>query len=620
MDKNSLIGFILIAAVLIGFTFYNQPTAEQRALQARQDSIRKVQQEAAKTIETEESTIIGNSIAQSDSTSFFYEATNGSSQTVTLQNKDVIVKLNTKGGCIEEVVLKNYKDKTRKNPVRLFASKDASINYTFVGKKENLNTASLYFTPLNATDTSVTMRMQTRDGATLDFQYSLSHRFLIDLAIVSKGMQNHLMPNVNTVGIQWEEKALQQEKGYKFENQYATLTYKEKDGGTDYLNASKKAEEDIDVPLDWIAFKNQFFSAVLIANQDFRKTNLKSTPLERSTGYLKHYKAQMETSFDPSGKQSTTLQFYFGPNQYRLLRSTNHYSSGGKDLELERLVYLGWPLFRLINKYFTIYVFDWLTKLGFSMGIVLLLITILLRIIVYIPTKKSVMSSIKMRVLKPKMDELSQKYPNPEDNMKKQQEMMTLYSKYGVSPMGGCLPLLVQMPIWIAMFNFIPNAIELRQQSFLWADDLSTYDALIQWNKDIWLIGDHISLFCLLFCATNVVYSWLNMRMQKDSMMGQQAGQMKMMQWMMYGMPIFFFFIFNDYSSGLNYYYFISLLASALTMWYIRHTTDEKKVLAQLEANYQANKNNPKKMSGFAARLEQMQKEQNERMNARHKK
>ena len=289
----------------------------------------------------------------------------------------------------------------------------------------------------------------------------------------------------------------------------------------------------------------------------------------------------------------------------------NNYSlQEGKDLELDELVYLGWPLFKYINRFFTIYVFDWLTSLGFSMGMVLLLITILLKIIVYPTTRKSYLSSAKMRVLKPKLDEVNAKYPNPEDSMKKQQEIMSTYSKYGVSPMGGCLPILIQMPIWIAMFNFVPNAIELRQQSFLWADDLSTYDDVISWSVNLPLIGNHLSIFCLLFCISNLLYSWLNMKMQKDSMVGQQADQLKMMQWMMMLMPIFFFFMFNDYSSGLNYYYFISLLGSAVTFWWLRWRTDDAKLLAKLEENYKKNMNNPEKMKGLAARLEALQKQQ----------
>jgi YidC/Oxa1 family membrane protein insertase len=328
----------------------------------------------------------------------------------------------------------------------------------------------------------------------------------------------------------------------------------------------------------------------------------------------------MKTAFDPTGQKPSEFEFYFGPNNFRLLQKVEKESAFGKDLEMERLVYLGWPLFRIINRWFTLYVFDWLTGLGLNMGIVLILITLLLKAITFPMVKKSYMSSAKMRVLKPKLDEATKQYDKPEDSMKKQQEMMSLYAKYGVSPLSGCLPMLIQMPIWIAMFNFVPNAIQLRRQSFLWIDDLSTYDPIIEWGTQIWGIGDHLSLTCILFCVSNVLYSYMTMRQQKDQMVGQQAEQMKMMQWMMYLMPLMFFFMFNDYSSGLNFYYFISLFFSAAIMWTLRKTTNDEKLLAILEAKYQENKNNPnKKTSGLAARLEAMQKQaeemQKQRMN-----
>ena len=247
------------------------------------------------------------------------------------------------------------------------------------------------------------------------------------------------------------------------------------------------------------------------------------------------------------------------------------------------------------------------------MGIILIIITLILKGITYPMVKKSYMSSAKMRVLRPKLDAATKQYNKPEDAMQKQQAMMQLYSEYGVSPLSGCLPMLIQMPIWIAMFNFVPNAIQLRGQSFLWMDDLSTYDPIIEWGTDLWLIGDHISLTCVLFCVANLLYSWLTMRQQRDQMVGQQAEQMKMMQWMMMLMPLMFFFMFNDYSSGLNFYYFISLFFSAAIMWILRKTTDDEKLLAYLEAKREENKNNPnRKMSGLAARLQAMQQQQQE--------
>ena len=276
---------------------------------------------------------------------------------------------------------------------------------------------------------------------------------------------------------------------------------------------------------------------------------------------------------------------------------------------MERLVYLGWPLFRYINRFFTLYVFDFLQNY-FPMGVVLILITLLLKVITYPMVKKSYMSSAKMRVLKPKLEEATAQYNKPEDQMQKQQAMMAEYSKYGVSPLSGCLPMLIQIPIWIAMFNFVPNAIQLRGESFLWISDLSTYDPIVEWNTNLWLIGDHLSLTCILFCVANVAYSWLTMRQQRDQMVGQQAEQMKMMQWMMYLMPVIFFFMFNEYSAGLNFYYFISLFCSAAIMWTLRKTTNDEKLLQILEARYEQNKNNPKKVSGLAARMQALQEYQ----------
>ena len=331
-------------------------------------------------------------------------------------------------------------------------------------------------------------------------------------------------------------------------------------------------------------------------------------------GYLKQYEAKLKAFFDPSGNKPSEFEFYYGPNDFRLLKRVEKESAFGKELEMQRLVYLGWPLFRIINRWFTIYVFDFLTGLNINMGIVLILITLLLKFITFPMVKKSYMSSAKMRVLKPKLEAATAQYNKPEDQMQKQQAMMAEYSKYGVSPLSGCLPMLIQMPIWIAMFNFVPNAIQLRGQSFLWISDLSTYDPIIEWNSNIWLIGDHLSLTCILFCVSNILYSWMTMRQQRDQMVGQQAEQMKMMQWMMYLMPLMFFFMFNDYSAGLNFYYFISLFFSAAIMWVLRKTTDDEKLLKILEAKYEENKKNPKKMTGMIARMQALQEMQRQQL------
>ena len=433
------------------------------------------------------------------------------------------------------------------------------------------------------------------------------------MQLQANGLQGLFAPNTNTMDIAWEDRCRQQEKGFTFENRYTTLTYHLSDGGAKNLSETGDDDKTIDEKTDWVAFKNQFFSAVMIAKNDFEaNAQFKSKPLEKGSGYLKHYNANLKSFFDPSGKTPSEFDFYFGPNDFRLLQSVEKECAFGKDLEMQRLVYLGWPLFRIINRWFTLYVFDFLTGLNINMGIVLILITLLLKLITYPLVKKSYMSSAKMRVLKPKLEEATKHLNKPEDQMQKQQAMMAEYSKYGVSPLSGCLPMLIQMPIWIAMFNFVPNAIQLRGESFLWIHDLSTYDPIFEWNHNIWLLGDHLSLTCVLFCVSQLLYSWMTMRQQRDQMVGQQAEQMKMMQWMMFLMPLMFFFMFNDYSAGLNFYYFVSLFFSAAIMWALRKTTNDEKLLAILEARYEENKNKPQKLSGLAARLQAMQEQQKE--------
>lgn len=612
MDKNTITGLILIAAVLIGYSYYSQSQMQQSqpAQEVVQETVAKEQPQQPRTPVT----------TVPDSTSLFYQAGKQSRDKVVLQNEKVAIVIDPKGGLISDVQLKEYKSYNdykddKANNLHLYSDKDASLNFVFETKDETINTADYYFTPVNATDSSVTMVLESEStGGRLEYDYRLSDAgYLVNFSVRTVGLQNKFSMKSKTFSIAWKDRVRQQEKGFYFENMYSTLTYKLTNGDAESLEKQVSETKPAEGPVDWVAFKNQYFSCILIAKQSFTDAAFESKQEneEAQTGYLKDYTAEMQAPFDPTGKQASEFQFYFGPNHYRLLNTMDDYKLGEKDNDLEELVDLGWPLFRWINRYFTIYVFDFLTQLNLPMGIVLLLITLLLRMIVYIPTRKSFMSSAKMRVLKPKVDEISKKYPKKEDAMRRQQEMMSLYSQYGVSPMGGCLPMLIQMPIWIAMFNFVPNAIELRQQSFLWADDLSTYDDIVSWSFHIPWLGNHLSLFCLLFCATNVLYSVMTMRQQRESMSGEQAQQMKMMQWMMYLMPVFFFFMFNKYSSGLNYYYFISLLASALTMWYLRRTTDDKKLLEKLEANYRANKNNPnKKPSGLAARLEALQKQQ----------
>ena len=609
MDKNTLVGFTLIGAVLIGFSIYNRPSQEEmERAQRYQDSIQTIAQQEAAKLEAQAAQQSLQALTL-DSTSLFFGANQGTEQFTTLENNLVKVTFSNKGGRVVSATLKDYMNQ-QGEPLTLFNEEESAMNFAFEGKNENILTEDMYFQPMNVTDSTVTMRLQTTGAGYIDFAYRLlPESYMVNFDIRAVGMQNFFPAAQKTVNIDWFQRARQQEKGYDFEQRYTSLTYKLADDDTDYLSEMKDDKESFDEPIEWIAFKNQFFSSVLIANQDFDNVTLDSKIQEKGSGYMKSYNAEMTTFFDPTGKEATQLQMYLGPNHFKtLLASNDLVINQDEDPELQNLVYLGWPIVRQINRWFTINLFDWLSGWGLNMGLVILLMTIIVKAIVYPATYKSYISSAKMRVLKPYIEKINAKYPNQEDALKKQQETMQLYSEYGVSPMGGCLPMLIQMPVFMALFFFVPNAIELRQQSFLWAPDLSAYDDLLNWGFNIPFLGDHISLFCLLFSVTNILNTWYMMK-QQDT--GQQ--QMPGMKIMMYLMPVMFIFIFNNYSSGLNYYYFISGLISILIMMVLRKTTDENKLLAILEANkakIKQQRGNKGTQGGLMAKLEALQKEQ----------
>ena len=603
MDKNTLVGFVLIGAVIVGFSIYNRPSQEEMArAQHYQDSVRAELQK--QELEQKEQELNAEKTALTlDSTSLFYQASQGTEQFTTLENELVQLTLSNKGGRICKAMLKEYKDQ-QQQPLVLFDGEDASLNIGLEGKNENIMSSQMYFETVNVTDSTVTMRLNAGDGC-LDFNYKLlPHSYMVNFTVEAKGLQNFFSPSAKSMSIDWKQRARQTEKGYTFEQRYTSLTYKPVDDDFDYLSETKDEKESIPEVLDWVAFKNQYFSCVFMAEKSFENATLESKMEQKGSGYMKRYHADMTTAFDPTGAEPSRFQFYFGPNHFKTLLASNDLSINQNDPELEDLVYLGWPIIRLINRWFTINLFDWLSSWGLSMGIVLLLMTIIVKILVLPTTWKSFISSATMRALKPYVDKINAKYPKQEDALKKQQETMALYSQYGVSPMGGCLPMLIQTPVFMALFFFVPNAIELRQQSFLWANDLSSYDDLISWSTSIPLLGNHLSIFCLLFSITTVLNQIVMMKQQD---MGNNP-QMAAMKWMMYIMPVMFFFIFNEYASGLSYYYFISGLIGILTMWIMRRMTDEKKLLAQLEANKKEAK--PGKTSGLMAKLEALQKEQ----------
>ncbi|MDO4162888.1 MAG: membrane protein insertase YidC [Bacteroides sp.] len=613
MDKNTITGLVLIAILLVGFSFLSRPSQEQlEAQQHYYDSIAQVQQREAELQAKKEAALANEKEERmaTDSTALFFNAYKGTNTQVAIQNNLVELVVDTKGGRIASATLKEYNGQDKETPVTLFSGEDASMNFLFYNKKETIQTGDCYFTPVNQTDSTVTMRLAADSASYIDFTYAMHpDTYLVDFTIQAVNMDGKLASSKTSVDIEWMQRARQIEKGYTYENRLSELTYKIEGDDTDYLSASKDDAKDVPERLDWIAFKNQFFSCVFLADDCFENTKLASKMEAQGSGYIKDYSAEMSTSFDPTGQNATKMYFYFGPNHYKTLTALDK----GRDekWELNNLVYLGWPLIRWVNKWFTINIFDWLSGWGLSMGMVLLFMTLIVKAVVFPATWKTYMSSARMRVLKPKIDVINQKYPKQEDAMKKQQEIMGLYSQYGVSPMGGCLPMLIQFPILMALFMFVPSAIELRQQSFLWADDLSTYDAFINFPFHIPFLGSHLSLFCVLMTVTNILNTKYMMQQQDTGANPQMAA----MKWMSYLMPIMFLFILNDYPSGLNYYYFLSTLISVATMLILRKTTNEEALLAQLEAN----KKDPKKMkkSGFAARLEAMQKQQEQMMKER---
>ena len=606
MDKNTIIGLVLIGVLLVGFSILSRPSQEQlEAQQHYYDSIAQVQQREAELKAKQEAALENERIARRDSSALFRQALHGTDQEVTIENNVASLTLHTKGGVLYQSVLKEYKEQDKQTPLTLVRGGDAEMNFLFYNRDEIIETKDYYFTPVQQTDSSVTMRLQADSASYIDFCYTMHpDNYLVDFTIRATGMEGKLASTNRHVDIEWSERARQIEKGYTYENRLAELTYKRDGEGSDYLNANQDDQEDIAETLNWVAFKNQFFSAVMLSEAGFQKASLASKLEPKGSGYIKDYSASMNTAFDPTGAEPTRLYLYLGPNHYKTLTALD--KGRDKDWELNRLVYLGWPLFRWINKWIIINLFDWLQGWGLSMGVVLLFLTIIVKAAVFPATWKTYLSSAKMRVLKPKIDEINKKYPKQEDAMKKQQEIMGVYSQYGVSPMGGCLPMLIQFPIFIALFMFIPSAIELRQQSFLWADDLSTYDAIITFPFHIPFMGSHLSLFCLLMTVTNILNAKFMMQQQDTGANPQMAA----MKWMQYLMPVMFLFILNDYPSGLNYYYFISTLISVVTTIILRKTTNEEKLLAQLEAN----KKDPRQMkkTGFAARLEAMQKQAEE--------
>ena len=621
MDKNTWIGFALIAAVIIGFSFLNRPSKEELAERKRvQDSIALVQQMEWETKQLSEKIAQELQANQNQTTSTtaeqlvavygaFAPSAQGQDGLVVLENELVRIGVDRRGGDIAKAELKNYKAYgDTVNPLCLFQADENELNFTLVTNNNRvLSTKNLYFEPVaqhrDSAMSTLVMRLKTDiENCYIDFVYTLpTDDYMVSMSIQPHNMHLALAQNMASLEMQWNQTIPQQEKGRKFEEKYAQLQYMFVGGDIEKLSEVKASRQKESARIKWIAHKDQFFSTVMIANDAFESTEVESTPMGAHTRYIKEYKTKANLPFDVTGNKTTDLRYYLGPNHYNTLKAYDKNVIGEDKLHLNELVPLGWKFVSWINKILVIPMFDLFTSWGLHIGIVILLMTLVIKLILLPFVFASNKSTAKMRVLKPQLDEINAKYP-PEKMQERQAATMALYQKAGVSPMSGCLPMLFQFPVLMAMFWFLPTAIELRGQSLFWAEDLSTYDAILTWNANIPLFGNHLSLFCLLMTVVNIVYTHITMQTQS------QGQEMKMMKYMMYLMPIMFLFFFNDYAAGLSYYYLVSLLFTILQTMIFRWTTDDKKVLAEMEAN--AKKKGAAKKTGFAARLEAMQREQ----------
>ncbi|MDR0834428.1 MAG: membrane protein insertase YidC [Candidatus Symbiothrix sp.] len=629
MDKNTVIGLVLIFALLTGYSYLNRPTQEQIERTRRyNDSIALIKQSAAE----QQAAAIHNQNAEqvpaeniSDSLfrnqlqatyGNFADASQGNEEFITLENELMILQLSTKGGRIYSVRLKNFTD-YEDNPLILFQGDEGSFSATLVTENNRvINTGDLFFeasadnNPLQAN-----LRLQAGDGAYLEFVYTLHEDdYMVDFKITPHQLANKIYAGTTQLDILWTQKIKQQEIGRKFEERYACMNYKYLSDDVEQMSESKDDSKSIANKLKWIGYKDQFFSSAFIAQENFGSTQLDSKHLQGGR-YIKSYSTATSVDFDPKSEKTVHLNFYFGPNDYNLLRSYDKTKFEGQDLQLEKLVPLGWSLFRYVNKWIVIPIFDFLTE-WMNIGLSILLLTLIIKICLFPLIYKSLMSSAKMRVMKPQIEAITAKYPGQENAVARQQKTMELYKQVGINPLGGCLPMLLQLPFTLGLFWFFPSAIELRHQGFLWATDLSAYDAVIKWDANIPLVtpyfGNHISIFCLLMTVVNIIYTKYNM---EQSNTGQE--QMPGMKAMMYVMPVFMLIFLNSYPAGLNYYYFISTLIAILQTVLFRYFLNEESLLKRLEAN---KKNPPKKKSGFMAKLEEAQRQQQALLKEQQKK
>ncbi len=675
MDKNTLTGLLLMAAVMFGFFWYTKPSDEEiKAQREKQEqaekALREAQQPAATlAFDSADSISLINAVKAmgtpdasgrvaftNDKLQLAVDSLSGLSGTYTdgdvtvdindllagratlasagaaratkavhslvdkalryegfarylsgdnkeyvLENDLVKVTLNTRGARVGQVELKNYKTELTDEPSNILLFRDDTDGYgfRFNTAEQRIDTRDFNFSAVVEGDSAVLMTMEPAPGALWGIRYTLApDGYTVRMDVVQQGMAAVLPGNTSSMDFAWHQKMARNERGRTFEERNSAIYYKYIGESVDDLSANGDDKESLTGRLRWVAFKNQFFSSVIIARDCFTSAELNSLDI-KTADYLKDLSMDATLPYTVADGTAASFDFYFGPNDYPLLSSLDDELGYDEGLSLTRLIPLGWGLFRWINTIIVIPVFTFLGSFISNYGIIILLLTIFIKLIIFPFTFKSFKSQAKMRVLAPEIKEINEKYPNQEDALKRQQETMALYSRAGASPFSGCLPMLLQMPVLIAMFSFFPSAIELRGQSFLWAHDLSAPDSIFTLPFSIPFYGNHVSLFCLLMTVINILYMRVSMQSQPQS-----AGMpgMKMMQ---YIMPVMFLFIFNDYASGLSYYYLLSLLITIIQTYVFRHVIDEKKVREQLLANARK----PRKKSGWMARLEEAQRQ-----------
>jgi YidC/Oxa1 family membrane protein insertase len=618
MDRNTIIGIVLIFAILILFGYLNTPSKEKIAAMqhqtdsvARADAEKALQQKAADAavVTTQKDSVnIKEQIIQMGS---FAASLKGEDKLITLENELMKVKISTRGGRVYSVELKNYKTYT-KQPLVLFSGDESSFGLQFWGNNNDIQTQNLFFTP-NTTDSVILvnkgsdsqkliMRLSAGADSHIDYIYTLTpSSYLLGFDIHLSGMNSIVTGRVGTIDLNWTSKMRQLEKGATNERNYTTISYcYPNDEYEEISPTSSDSKKDITTKIKWISFKHQFFSSILVAKDGFANASFisgKSTD-DKS---LKNLSARISLPIQDGKDETIGMSFFFGPNHFKTLKSYN--------LGFEQQIPLGRWIIKWVNRYLIIPVFDILGSRIASYGLIIFLLTLIIKVVLFPLTYKSYLSSAKMRVLKPQVDEINQKYPNKTDAIKKQQTIMALYRKVGVNPMGGCIPILIQFPFLIAMFRFFPASFELRQQSFLWADDLSSFDSIINLPFEIPMYGAHISLFTLLMAVALFVTSKMN-----ADQMGDANAQMPGMKFMMiYLMPIMMVVWFNNYASGLSYYYFLSNMFTLGQTLVIRRFVDDEAILAKLHENAKK----PVKKSKLQEKLEQIAKQQEIQKNKR---